>query len=219
MGSKFFNVILKKQTYLNLFYLLISFPLGIFYFALLVTGISTGLGLIITLLGIPLLVLMTIIIYGLGVFENKLTSSLLGINLHGMSNHASKEKTIWKKLKKHLSNTATWKSLLYLLIKFPLGIFSFVVLVTLLSVSLGFISTPLIYHFTKDVPGTSFMTIGNIELVTNYWNALIFSVIGIFFLFISLHILNGVAYVSGLIAKLLLSGKETKPKKSRKRKK
>ena len=141
---KFFNVIVKKQTYLNLIYLLIAFPLGIFYFIFLTTGISLGLGLIITLIGIPLLALMTVAWYGLGIFERTLTINLLGIKIPKMSNNAFKEKTLWKKLKKHLSNSATWKSLVYLFIKFPMGILSFVLMVTLISISISFIATPLV---------------------------------------------------------------------------
>jgi len=210
---KFFNVIVKKQTYLNLIYLLIAFPLGIFYFIFLTTGISLGLGLIITLIGIPLLALMTVAWYGLGIFERTLTINLLGIKIPKMSNNAFKEKTLWKKLKKHLSNSATWKSLVYLFIKFPMGILSFVLMVTLISISISFIATPLVYYLSLRIPAMDFATINGIKLITSYGPTFILSIIGIFFLFISFHILNGLAYVSGLFAQILLSGSKKSIKK------
>ena len=49
--AKFFGVALRSQTYLNLVYLLLAFPLGVFYFTLLVTGISLGFGLLIVWIG------------------------------------------------------------------------------------------------------------------------------------------------------------------------
>ena len=210
---KFFNVIAKKQTYLNLIYLLIAFPLGIVYFTFLTTGISLGFGLIITLIGIPILALMTVAWYGLGVFERTLTMSLLDIKIPEMSNNAFKEKTLWKKLKKHLSNSATWKSLAYLFIKFPVGILSFVLITTLLSISISFIATPLVYYLSLRIPAMDFATINGIKLITSYGSTFILSIIGIFFLFISLHVLNGLAYVSGLFAQILLSGSKKSIKK------
>ena len=38
--KNFFTVFLKGQTYLNMLYLLLSFPLGIIYFVILITGFS-----------------------------------------------------------------------------------------------------------------------------------------------------------------------------------
>ena len=43
--SNVFNVARRPQTYVNAFYLLLSFPLGIAYFVFLVTGLSVGFGL------------------------------------------------------------------------------------------------------------------------------------------------------------------------------
>ena len=36
-----FRVLWEKQTYVNLLYLLVSFPLGIFYFVFLLIGLSS----------------------------------------------------------------------------------------------------------------------------------------------------------------------------------
>jgi hypothetical protein len=206
----FFNVIIKKQTYLNLVYLLLAFPLGIFYFTFLTTGISLGLGLAITLIGIPILALMTIAWYGLGIFERTLSKTLLNVNIAPMSNNALKEKTFWKKLSKHLNNSATWKSLGYLFIKFPLGILSFVVVVTFISVSLSLIASPIVYYLSTIFPRMEFMVINGVELVTSYWPTAIMFVLGVFLLLVSFHLFNGLAYVSGILAKGLLSGKRKK---------
>lgn len=213
MGN-FFNVIGKKQTYLNMLYLLIAFPLGIFYFVFLITGVSLGLGLAITLIGIPLLILMTFLWYWIAIFEGKLSSSLLNINIVLEKSRAFKEKTFFKKIIKHFTEPITWKGFAYLLIKFPLGILSFVLLVTLISVSLSLIVSPLLYYLTHNIVNLNFIIINGVSFTTQAWHSWVLFVLGVVLLFVSLHILNALAYVSGLIAKTLLGsgGKAGKKK-------
>lgn len=204
MGDGFFNVITKKQTYLNLVYLLISLPLGILYFTLIITGISTGLGLIITLIGIPLLILMSFIWYWLGTFERTINTSLLNIKIKPSLSRAFKQKTFFKKIETHLKEPITWKSLAYTIIKFPIGIISFVLLTVLLSLSLGLMISPLLYNLSLAYPSFEFATINGIQIISSIWQAWGLTIIGIFFLLISLHILNKLAQISGIIAKSLL---------------
>jgi len=206
-------VIGERQTYLNMIYLLISFPLGIAYFVFLVTGISLGLGLVITLIGIPILVLMTFLWYWVGIFERELSSRILGIDISPVKNKALKQKAFLKKVTTHLSQPITWKSLAYLFIKFPLGILSFVALVTLLSVSLSLAVFPIVYYSLRDVSGISFMTINGVSYIPQTWQIFLVAIVGIFLLFVSMHLLNGLAYVSGLFAKILLGETEKRRKK------
>ncbi len=205
----FFKVITQGQTYLNLFYLLLSFPLGVFYFVFLVTGLSLGVGLIITLLGIPILFGTLLLGRVFANFEQQQTKIILGINI----THATTEQVrgIWKKLQAYLNDSFTWKSLVYLFIKFPLGIISFVLLVTFLSVALSLIATPIIYHLIETgaiqgilCDGPSFVC----SLMDSYFDVIIVGIIGIFLLFVFLHALNGLAYISGLLTKAMLEKKK-----------
>jgi hypothetical protein len=56
----FFGVFANKQSYLNIAYLLLSFPFGIFYFIFLMVGFSLGIGL--SILGIGLVILLAMLI-------------------------------------------------------------------------------------------------------------------------------------------------------------
>ncbi|MCK5645321.1 MAG: sensor domain-containing protein, partial [Anaerolineales bacterium] len=67
--GRFFKVVLSKQAYLNLLYLLAAFPLGIFYFVFLISGLSTGISLVIIWVGIPILLLVGIAWWGLANLE------------------------------------------------------------------------------------------------------------------------------------------------------
>jgi len=204
--SKFFKVIIQSQTYLSIFYLLFSSVLGVFYFIFLVIGISLGLGLVITLLGVPILLGTLLLWRAFAGFERQLTKNMLNIDISFVP--IEQPQGIWKKIQTYLSDSFTWKSLAYLFIKFPLGIISFVVLVTLLSVSLGLIATPILYHLNEIgiLQGTFCIISGtnNFCLTNSYFTAIIAGTIGIFLLFVFLHAFNGLARISGLLAKSML---------------
>ena len=49
------RLVRDRRTYLRIFYLLLAFPLGTLYFVVIVTGLSTGVGLAIVMIGFPIL--------------------------------------------------------------------------------------------------------------------------------------------------------------------
>ncbi len=207
-SSNFFKVITQSQTYLNMFYLFLSFPLGIFYFVFLVTGLSLGIGLAITLFGIPILFGTLFLWRVFACLECQLTKIMLGIDIPSIP--IKQSKGIWKKTQAYLSDSFTWKSLAYLFIKFPLGIISFVVLVTLLSVSLSLMATPILYYLTKTgiLQGIFCIVPNNICFINSYFTAIIVAIIGVFLSFIFLHALNGLARIFGLLTKSMLEKKK-----------
>lgn len=200
-GSDFFNSLWKSQTWLNIAYLFMAFPLGLIYFILIITGISLGFGLIITVVGIFILMAVMWLVHILSKFEAFLTSSMLGIYIPH-NTHRSETKGFWKRFGEILRSPLTWKGLVYLFLKFPLGTFSFSLTVSLLASSLGLISAPFLYRyswFEMDWPNNN---IWNIDTVPE---TIIVAFIGVILLFTSLHILNLLAYAYGKLAKTLLS--------------
>lgn len=207
-SPNFFQVIAQNRTYLNLLYLLLSFPLGIFYFTFLVTGLSLGFGLAITLVGIPILFCTLLLWRVFAGFEREQAKIMLGIDIPYVP--IKQPKGIWKIIELYITDPYTWKSLVYLFIKFPLGIFSFVALVTLLSVSFGLIATPILYHLAEIglVHETFCIGVNAVCYMDNYFTAIIVGIIGVVLLFVFLHALNGLAYISGLFAKAMLERKK-----------
>jgi hypothetical protein len=67
----------ERRTYRIRLYLLLGLPVGIFDFVLVVTGLSLGLGLLVTLLGIPILVGTLFVVQALATFERRLAWSLI----------------------------------------------------------------------------------------------------------------------------------------------
>ena len=54
----FFGVMTWRQSYLNIVYLILGFPLGLAYFVFYVTGGALGIGLLIVTVGAAILLLL-----------------------------------------------------------------------------------------------------------------------------------------------------------------
>lgn len=200
-GSDFFTSIWKLQTWLNVAYLFLSFPLGLIYFILLITGISLGFGLLITVFGIFILMAVLLMVHWLSKFESVMTSTMLGVYIP-YSPHQAVASGFWKRFGEILRSSSTWKGLVFLFLRFPLGIFSFSLTIGLLSASISLISVPFLYRypwFEMDWPNHFFWNIDTVP------ETIIVALIGIILLFTSLHILNLLAWGYGRLAKALLS--------------
>jgi len=192
----FFGAVFDPQSYINIVYLLLALPLGIAYFTFLVTGLSLGFGLIITLVGIPILLLVLGGSSLLVKFERWAAQEVLKQPIVQPSAQPV-DGGWWARLKAHLSNRITWTGLLYLLLKFPFGIATFTIVVTLISVTIGFVTAPA-YTWASDS-----LTWGSWEFDPFPWSWIL-TIIGIPMIFISLHLINGIAYLSGKMAQVML---------------
>jgi len=200
----FFSNIAKKDTYKSIAYILLSVPLSIIYFTLIITGIALGVGLFIVWIGIPLLILTLGLSWWFGVFEVKLAKTLLNAKIERNGINVAKEITIWQRLKTHLKNALTWKILAYEILKLPIAIVSFTIFIIFLSVTIGLISVPFIY--TAITINWGFWTI------TTSWDALILLAIGLIMLFVTLDITLFLGKLNRLFAEaFLLQKAEIKP--------
>jgi len=130
-------------------YLLLSLGLGVSWFCVLVTGISLGIGMAITLIGIPILVAMLWAVRWMAQVERFLVRVLIGTD--ATAHYRRPERPgVWAQIMTRLGDPQTWKDLVYLLVQFPLGIVWFVVAVTLISVSLGALFAPVYYWAVPD---------------------------------------------------------------------
>ncbi len=131
----FFGPWVSARTYAQLAYLALAFPLGLAYFVFLVTGISVGVGLVVVWVGVPILFGMLLSWRALGGFERLLQRRLLGVEIDEPLTSLRGEGSLWQRTKLLLTDAVTWRTLLWLFVRFPAGIFVFVVLVTFLATS------------------------------------------------------------------------------------
>src|SRR5215467_1951196 len=80
-----FRVLLEKQTYVNLLYLLVSFPLGIFYILFLLFGLFSILNQTTVIIGVPVLLLVIFIWWRLARFERNLAIRWLHVEISPMA--------------------------------------------------------------------------------------------------------------------------------------
>ncbi|MEA3478854.1 MAG: sensor domain-containing protein [Bacteroidota bacterium] len=195
--KKFFGVVTRGDTYLNIIYLLLAFPLGTAYFVFLVTGLLLGFSLPFWV-GIPILLFMIVAWWGLVVFERQLAIWLLHADIPPISRHSVSGQSAWVQLKTHLSNPLTWKGLAYLFARFPLGIFSFIVAFTLIVLTGALLFAPLTY---TNPESQLYVFSWQIDTLNE---AVICSILGLCVGLISMHGMNGLAFVSGRFASLML---------------
>jgi signal transduction histidine kinase len=134
--------LVELRTWRESLHLLLDLPLGTTWFTVAVTMLSLSGGLLITLIGIPLLVGTVAIGRLIGHVELRRARWLLGGELVGVRKLDSTGS--WgDRVKRGLVDGPGWKGLLYGIIMLPWGIFTFTATVTLWSVGLFLATWPL----------------------------------------------------------------------------
>ncbi len=202
----FFRVMGDAQAYLNVFYLLVAFPLGVFYFVFLVSGLSMGLSTLIIWVGIPILLLVCIGWCAFASFERYMVIHWLKEKFPAVTSPSKEGTDIWTRFKGFFANPVTWKSMIYLFLKFPLGIATFVILIALVSLTLATLIAPITYKFLPDYQaGISFGSGLPAWHIDSMYEALIGMLLGLVLWPLTLQVTNGLAWSHAKFARVLLS--------------
>ncbi|HEX3029761.1 MAG TPA: sensor domain-containing protein [Clostridia bacterium] len=200
--------VIKPQSYMNICYLLFSFPLGIIYFTFAVTGLSVGIGLIPAfLIGIPILMFILLTSKRIMSFERGLVTGYLKMELPEYFPASTPCDSLITKIKNEVTDPVSWKSIIFLIMKLPLGIFNFTIVVTFFSLSLGFLAAPIVYlvaghEATLKVFDNDLFVLLSINMSPETKSA-VYAVIGFMLVFVSVHISNLLAYLNGKIVGLM----------------
>lgn len=203
---RFLDVPFRAQTYRNLAYLALAFPLGLAYFVGLTTGLSLGFGLLVTLVGVPILLLTLVGATMLAGLEANLARWLLGMDVRDPTAFENATDGSFPEdldgllagLKQFLTTPTTWTSLVLVLLKFVFGLVAFVALTVLGSVVATMLGAPLFY----DVAGITYHV--GPYLVDTPGELAAVVVGGLLLLFVGLHLLNGLARLFGVMTATLL---------------
>ena len=202
-----------SRTYLRILYLFLAFPLGILYFTVIVTGLSVGLGLAIVMVGFLVLIGTLLVWLVFARIERELAIHLLGAQIRPMFVPDPTPLSMWQRLLRTLRDPVTWKSLTYLLVELPFGIFSFTVVVSLLSISLSLVLYPVIYVVLTalyqqglDTGGTMFpgVSIDGTFHSSIFVGFLLISAFGVGFAVVSVALMNGLGWLWARFAEFML---------------
>jgi signal transduction histidine kinase len=144
MGA-IFQGMLRPRTYLSALFIATRLPLGLLYCAVLLTGLAGGLSGALVLVGIPAIVLTFALAWGFAAFERQLARWWLGVDIAPQSLPRPPGRSLLARVRDHLANAVTWKSILYLVLQLPVGLVAFLLEVLGLSVALAATLTPLWY--------------------------------------------------------------------------
>lgn len=223
------GVAFRGQTYRNLAYLALAFPLGMAYFTVFVAWFSISGVLSVLVVGVPLFLLGLGVVVLCGRFERSLTETLLGLDIEPPRNPLAESDGVVDGATGLVVSSHVWLVLAYLLAKLFVGVFAFVLLSLLLVTSLVMVATPLFYDATGvqvglilDEPTTvepalyvpwDHLLVGVEAVVrvtswqvTTLTDALVMSAIGVGLLVLSLNVLNAYAWLTGQFARVMLSG-------------
>jgi hypothetical protein len=199
--SDILGVVVDGQTYRNLLYLLLAFPLGLVYYVFLVTGFALGLALSVLLVGLGILLGVAIAVRSLAAFERRLANSLLGTDIPAPDDVETEGKGFVGTGKAYLQAASTWRGLGFVFLKFWLGIASFVLLLTFLGTALELLLLPL-------YPGGALnVQINNWEVAQTFQTStqrLLAVPVGAALALLALHVLNAFASASASVATSLL---------------
>jgi len=188
----------ERRAYLILLYLVLGLPLGVFEFTLLVTGFSLGLGLLITLLGIPVLIGTLLVAHALATFERRLAWSMLDAPMPALPLRNEGTGFFWARLRSLITSRRTWSEVAFLLLRLPTGILDFTIAVTIVGLMIGgFVQPILVAAGVESNFGT--------WTIDTFGESLIYVPISILFLLVGPRLLVGWGGVSGWFATAMLA--------------
>ncbi|WP_254832765.1 sensor domain-containing protein [Haloglomus salinum] len=211
---------LRVQTYKNLLYLALAFPLGLVYFVGLVVGVALGVGLLITWIGLPILLVTLFAATAVAGFEAALARYFGGVNatvptflteFDISSGLVFPGNGFVDAVKRLVTTRTTWTSVILVLAKFGFGLVSFVALTVSGAVTGAFLTAPFIYDDPDVLLGIGGVVVDG-DYTVGPWvidtfpEALVASVVGVVFLFVALSLLNSLARFHARYTAKLLRG-------------
>lgn len=195
-----FGVAVDAQSYKNLAYLLLAFPLGLFYFVFLSVGLSLGIGLSVLFVGLFILFATVSGLRVVAAFERTLANALLDVDIASPDDVRPRDDSLVETGKAYLRAPSTWRGLGFVFLKFWVGILSFVLLVSSLGIAVELILAP-VSDVALEVQIGDWQPASSIETPVEQAAGVL---AGAALALVSLHILNAFARVNAQIAAALL---------------
>ena len=192
--ARFAGVVVRPQTWLNTLYLLLAFPFGLAYFVVLVVGVSTGAALAVLIVGLGILLATLAAWRGMAAIERAWPAPCSACRSRRPADQPALPPH--ERILRWLRDPMTWKGLVFVALKFPLGVASFAIVCSAGFFSLVLLFSPLI------VLGTTVTFFG--WIVESPLQALPLTVIGIPAVLLALHLFNGAAWLWAIFARVML---------------
>ncbi|MFE0175212.1 sensor domain-containing protein [Streptomyces sp. NPDC059002] len=129
----FWRAPFAAATFREVGHVLVSLPVAIVGFTFAVASVSLGAGLLVTLLGLPVIAVALAAARGLGAAERRRARTGLGLDVAGPGPlDVPQGAGMWAGVRARLADAAGWRALLFQLVMFPWRVLSFTLSVTFL---------------------------------------------------------------------------------------
>lgn len=193
------GIVLHPGPYKRLAYHALGFPLGVVSLLGVVIGVSLGLALSILLVGIAILAGTMVFVRGVASVERRLARALLDVTIQS----PQKLETTLSEPLAHVRNACTdeqtWRSCVFVLARFPVGLVQFTVAVTLTALSLALVTAPLHYD------GVQILQFGPWWHLDSLSEALLAVPVGVLLWAFSLHVFDLLGTVMARFTRRLLT--------------
>ncbi|GGH36108.1 sensor domain-containing protein [Paenibacillus segetis] len=196
-------VLFNPKTYTTILYLLLSLPLGIIYFTVAITGLALSIGLTPIFIGIPLFFGVAKLLQGIVNFEQSMIRQILGLPnppVSYTSNQQPEAGQNWlMRMVRGFDGALFIRNLLLVLLRFVTGIVFFVIMVTVISLGLGFIALPVVHiilmnEMQLDILENSLFSYFHIDWTYNQ-QYLLYVGVGLVLFWIALRVVNGLMQI------------------------
>jgi len=145
--GRFFGALAEPRSYGALFFMLLSLPLGILSFTWAVTGLSLSLGLGILIFGFLFFLFFMSTVRAVALVECRIVEALLGERMPRRPPVVAPGGGWVDRLKFWVTDRRTWLTILYMILRLPLGIVYFVVAAVFLTFALSLMVAPVAQLF------------------------------------------------------------------------
>lgn len=193
--------VIDLQTYKNLAYFVVAFPLGIVYSFVLGFGFLFGIGLSVVLVGIGVLIGLLFVVRALAGFERWLANGLLGVGVEAPDGRVEGGREARSTVRASLAAESTWRGLGFLVLKLwtgVVGVFLFVAFATVVSMLAAVVRLPHVIEFGEVNGEPVTWTVESLP------EAALAAALGLLFGVILVHLTNGFAYAARRMARSLL---------------
>jgi uncharacterized membrane protein len=206
--QRFFGIYRDPRAWTALFFMLLALVTGIFYFTVVVTGLTLSLGLAILIIGVPFFIAFLGFTRVLSFMEGRIIEAMTGERMPRRVQPV--ETGGWlERIVSMLRDPRTWTTLVYQLLMLPLGTLYFTVAITVGALGVGMLGGSAIVALEAvgiDIPG-GLLVDGEVITPTGVEAALyaLFSLaLGVVLITALLHIARLVGHLHGKLAKQLL---------------
>jgi signal transduction histidine kinase len=189
---------LSRRTWTETLHLLLDLLVGTVGFSLVVVGLATGAGLLITFVGIPVLAATLLLSRAGARVELWRAATLLGVELH-LPHPIRRRDTLLARVLAPLSDGASWRAAVYFVMLLPVGIVTFSVAVTLWATALGFLTLP---AWAWALPGGG-PELGNGSHWSEPWQLAVLSGAGLALVFAAPFVIHALTYLDRGLLQLL----------------